>query len=208
MRKTKYKFLVLIAAVFFAHAQHGIAADVTGRAVFRGQEIILYADGTWEYAQAPEGVATIGEKCFSSQIIDALRICYDGRKYTPNDLGGDWEFVVANKRGTFFGGWIVEGTAIPAKTLSNIIIENVASAATGGRDGVAVRRNELAEVSGNSLRVLEYFAEIEGIPVTYLNYHGPLEGKGTIQILFFATGDNLDPFRDDIAELLAGIRIE
>lgn len=55
---------------------------------------------------------------------------------------------------------------------------------------------------------MEYFLETEGIPFTFLNYHGAVAGNGSVQLVFFVVGDSLDPFKDEIAELMSGITID
>lgn len=207
MKSTKYLHYVFGAILLLGSVQQSLAADVEGRVVLRGKEIILYDDGTWSYdAEAVKVAAKIGVECFRSQIIDTLKMCYDGAKYQPAGIDG-WEFSISNKKSTFYAGWIAEGTAIQLDALGKIVIEKAASATTGGRDGMAVRRNEPIEILGLQMRVLEFYADIRGVPVTFLNYHGPIEGRGTVQLLFFTTGDSLEPYREEIAELLASAQI-
>lgn len=207
MKNLKYLAIASVVILILGSALQSFAADIAGRTVFHGKEIILYDDGTWTYDAEAAEAAAIGAKCFNSQIIGTLRICYDGTKYKPGGVDG-WEFSIKNGRSTFFAGWVAEGAVVPLDSLGEIILETAASAATGGRDGIAIRRNEPIEILGFKMRALEFYAEIKGIPVTFLNYHGPIEERGTVQLVFFTTSDSLEPFRDEIAALLAGTQID
>jgi len=194
----------LAVFTFVGLSQHSQAADVEGRVVLNGQEVFLYDDGTWKYANVK---SVRGKKCFSSAIIDGVGVCYK-KSMIDAGSGDDWELLLSNKRSSFYAGWIAEGIPVESEALGDLIISNAGAAAEGGEDGVAVRSREATQVGGRPFMVMEYFANVDGIPVTYLNYYSPIDDKGSLQIVFFVGGSDIKPQQKKIDEFLAGMTFE
>jgi hypothetical protein len=182
------------------------AQQELGRAVFKGKEIILLDDSTWSYARGGSADEADGKTCFSSAVITGLSMCHD-TAVKATKMDGDFEYAVSTRRGDFYGGIIAEGLPIDTDVLGKVIVQN-AGAAAGGEDHVAVRSHQDVTVAGQPFRVIEYFVEIEKMPIIYRNYYAKIDDRGSLQIVFFTVGTDIAKFASVEKSILDGITIK
>ena len=179
-----------------------------------GDEVFLYNDGSWRYANEDAVVETdipINNTRFerdpsASFLLKSNKInagfwinpkVWDFGK--PTD-GGDGEFEVEMKNGDLYGMIITEEIQIPLETLKGIAVENGRSAAPD----IRVVHEEIRNVNGLDVLLLEMEGTIQGIEFTYFGYYFSNE-SGTLQYITYSSQGLMKRYRKECELLLNGL---
>lgn len=203
--------LAAVLVVSFGFALAGPArADEIGRAQFNGREIILHDDNRWEYApedaQQKASSAAAAEDCqrIASKVLP-VSICLDGGSWAFATLEGSHEQGFRVKDTEHYMMLITEEDYFPLKTLRDAIVTNAQNAA--GLQKVDILVDGTAELNGSSFGHIVYRTTIDGLDITYDNYYSGLEGKGSLQYIFFAETPEYDSYVPMIEQAAAGITV-
>lgn len=198
---------ILIVSINSIQAQINAVTDT-------GEEVVLYDDGTWKYANEGTPSASkikTNEKIFtkdknSSFIVKSTKVDI-GIWINPKDWtftkgisNEDAEFQFQKKGEDLYGMLIAEKLQIPIETLKNIALQNAKNASSD----IKVVSEEYRTVNGIKVLMMQMAGTIQGLKVAYIGYYYSNE-SGTIQLLT-NTGENLlKDYRDDIDVFLNGL---
>lgn len=188
-------------------------AGEIGRAQFEGREIILYSDKLWEYASEASEVAVSktpsvppAEGCqkIASEVLP-VSICLDGNAWAFATLEGSHEQGFRVKDTEHYMMLISETDYFPLKTLRDAIITNAQNAS--GLLKVKILSEGTAELDGGTFGRVVYQTVIDGLDVTYDNFYLGIEGKGSLQYIFFAETPEYEGYVPMIEQAAAGIAV-
>ena len=171
-----------------------------------GDEVILYEDGSWAYADNAEKsdeVIPINPNMFkkaenASFLLKSqktnLGIWIDNKKWTmkKGKDNEDAEFEFRSKKGELYAMIISESIEIPLKSLKEVALENARSVASD----LKLVNEEYRTVNGMQVLCLQMDGTLSGIKFSYFGYYYSNE-KGTVQ---FITYSSQRLMRDNIAE--------
>lgn len=179
-----------------------------------GDEVVLYNDGSWRYVnqeavektEIPVNPTKFERDPASSFLLKSGKInagfwinpkIWDFGK--PTD-GSEGEFEVEMKNGDLYAMIITEEIAIPLETLKGIAVENGRSAAPD----IKVVHEELRNVNGLEVLLLEMEGTIQGIEFTYYGYYFSNE-SGTLQFITYSSQGLMKRYRSECETLLNGL---
>ena len=191
--------LILVASA--ASAQQKAVTDT-------GEDVFLYDDGTWRYAEeradVPTDIAT-NPKEFSKpakasflvkSTIVKNGVWIDQKKWTfrkaTNNESAEFEFQL--KDGDLYGMLIAEKIEIPLITLRKIALDNARNAAPD----IKVTKEEYRTVNGLKVLLLQMEGTMQGIKVAYYGYYFS-DANGTVQLITY-TAQSLLPEHVSISE--------
>jgi len=179
------------------------AADEVGRIELNGRQVILQDDFTWAYGS---NAAKVAENCttVSSEVVP-VSVCLDPNKWTFANLGGNAEHKLGLKGKELYLLIITEKQVLPISTLKKAAITNAQNAS--GLTKVETLSESAALIDGHGFGQIDYATTVDGVKITYGNYHSSFEGKGSVQLVFFAAQGEYDGFKSEIAEAIAGVKI-
>lgn len=187
-----------------------------------GDTVILYSDGTWEYANPNKGTANtefppldsiatnplvfnkpqVSQNSAKSES-GAYEAWYNAKKWQRTPPGkinaeADMAFVLNKSEG--YGVVIFERLEIPLDKLREIAVMNARNAA----NNVKVVNQEKRTVNGKTILCLEMAGDLDGLKFTYLSYY--YSGKqGSLQFITFTTQNMFTALKPDFEELLNGL---
>lgn len=178
-----------------------------------GDEIILYDDGTWTYANdslLDSKEILLNDKEFikdknSSFLIKSsvlnIGIWINPKKwsFTKAKDNEDAEFEFNQKGEDLYGMLISEKIEIPLLSLKGIAFENARSVSPD----IKIVREEYRMVNGIKVLLLQMSGSIQGMKITYYGYYYS-NANGTIQFLTYTAQNLLSNYMNDIEELLNG----
>lgn len=178
-----------------------------------GDEIILYDDGTWTYANdslLDSKEILLNDKEFikdkkSSFLIKSsvlnIGIWINPKKwsFTKAKDNEDAEFEFNQKGEDLYGMLISEKIEIPLLSLKGIAFENARSVSPD----IKIVREEYRMVNGIKVLLLQMSGSIQGMKITYYGYYYS-NTNGTIQFLTYTAQNLLSNYMNDIEELLNG----
>src|SRR5690554_569784 len=205
MKKIIFTGLILLSSAYLS-AQIKAVTET-------GDELFLYQDGTWEYA--------------NDNQVDGMKIPVSEQEYMKNESStflvkskvldvGIWinpkiwsfskgtgeeafEFQFQKKQGDLYAMLIAEKIEIPVETLRGIALDNAKAVAPD----IKITNEEYRTVNGIQVFMLQMEGTIQGMKVKYHGYYYS-NSSGTIQLLTY-TGLNLyDEYLETINLFLNG----
>ena len=204
--KTLCLSLFFVFTVTFLSAQEKAVTDT-------GEEVILYADGTWSYLDSESEVKEIpvNKKPFeksknASFLLKSSRVnlgfWLDPKKWSFKKASnnGDAEYELQLKGGDLYGMIITEKVEVPLETLKDIAIENGRAVAPD----LKIVKEEYRTVNGTKVLLIQMNGSTQGIKFSYYGYYYS-NSSGTIQFVTYTSQNLLDSYVNDCEELLNGI---
>lgn len=198
------RVLMTVAAIGFvlvAQTPSSWSAEI-GRATVGGKEIIVNDDNTWSYAAA---AGTGNCTAIKSEVLP-VSLCLDPVGWGLANLEGAAEQSFKRKDTEFYLMLITEKEFFDQPTLKKAVLTNAQNAA--GLEKVKTLDDGTATVSGKPFGRIVYQTIIDGLDVTYENYYSGMDGKGSVQFVFFALTADYEKFRPFIDEAVAGLKVE
>lgn len=205
----KNYLLLMVLALFGTLSQAQIHAVTEN-----GDEVFLYNDGTWQYADGQElggkdEIPTNSKpftKPSSSTFLLKSKILDVGVWLNPRD----WSFTKATgneaaeyefelKDGDLYGMIITERISMPLPTLKRFAIENAREVAPDLR----VVEEEYRTVNGVEVLYLQMNGTMDGVKFSYVGYYYSND-QGSVQMLTFTSQNLLGEYRGKCEELLNG----
>jgi hypothetical protein len=198
---------LLLTSTTFVKAQMNAVTE-------SGEEVLLYDNGTWKYANKKDDVETeikLNDKPFtkdknSTFVVKSKKanigvwINPKDWSFTKNAANEDAEFQFQKKGEDLYGMLVAEKLEIPIEALKNIAIQNAKSVATD----IKVVSEEYRNVNGIKVLMMQMAGTIQGMKIVYCGYYYSND-TGTIQLLTY-TGENLlKSYHNDIETFLNGL---
>ncbi|OWY22883.1 hypothetical protein C7N43_05265 [Sphingobacteriales bacterium UPWRP_1] len=182
----------------------------------RGEEVILYEDGTWEYAEqatdtADAPIATNPTPFTKSQgagfmvestIVDDVEVAVDPEKwrFQRTNAAAAAEYKFEHKSKPLYAMLIAEEMEIPINLLKKAALSNARDAAEDAR----ITYEEYRVVNGQTMLMMEIKGTIEGMPFAYLGYYYS-GSTGTIQLISYTTQNFFEQNKSELEEFLNGL---
>ncbi len=187
----------------------------------RGDTVILYADGTWDYFEnfaKGDSLSSNGPKLNSDEFVkpktstnkvsgfdERYAVWYDPKiwkRVPPGSINPDADMAFQLLNGDAYGMVIFEELQIPMQNLSEIALTNAINVAPD----MSVKGKDLRVVNDQQLIWMQMAGTTQGIPIVYCSYYFSWEG-GSIQFHTF-TGQNVfDKYKPQLFNLLNGLVI-
>jgi hypothetical protein len=178
-----------------------------------GEEVVLYADGTWNYLDSESEVKEIpiNNKAFkksknASFLLKSSRVnlgfWLDPKKWSFKKAANneDAEYELQLRNGDLYGMIITEKVEVPLETLKDIAIENGRAVAPD----LIIVKEEYRTVNGTKVLLIQMNGTTQGIKFSYYGYYYS-NSTGTIQFVTYTSQNLLDTYVNDCEELLNGI---
>lgn len=181
-----------------------------------GEEVILFEDGSWRYANEEEAIAkeipTNPEKFEkpeeASFLLKSKKLEvgiwlnpkeWSFKQATDNE---EAEYELQLKGEDLYGLILTEKVEIPLENLKNIALQNGRAVAPDLR----VVKEEYRNVNGLKVLHLQLNGTTQGIKFTYYGYYysGP---NGTVQFITYTGQNLLEQFLPQCEELLNGLSL-
>jgi hypothetical protein len=179
-----------------------------------GEEVILYNDGTWKYANDSvdkEAEIATNPKPFKKSVSSSflvkstnfnVGVWVDPKKWSftksVDNEAAEYEFTLKGK--DLYGMMITEGLEIPLETLKSIALDNAKDAAPDSK----IIKQEYRNVNGKKVLCLHINGTTEGIKFSYYGYYFSNE-KGTLQFVTYTAQNLFEKYLPDMEELLNGL---
>ena len=203
-------FLVLIGLLI----SYSFSTAQTSAVTSTGDEVILYEDGTWKYADGKlpsEEEIPVNSKKFkkdksSTFLIESSRVdlgfYINPKKWSFNkdsDINSEAEYELRLKDGDLYGMIISEKFEMPLTTLRDLAVENGRKVAPDLR----IVNEEYRTVNGLKVLWLRMDGSMQGIKFSYYGYYYSGE-EGTVQFITYTAQNMLEDYRNDCETLLNG----
>jgi hypothetical protein len=178
-----------------------------------GEEVILYADGTWSFLNAGSEIKEIpvNKKVFkksknASFLLKSSRVnlgfWLDPKKWSFKKAANneDAEYELQLRDGDLYGMIITEKVEVPLEALKDIAIENGRAVAPD----LKIVKEEYRTVNGTKVLLIQMNGTTQGIKFSYFGYYYS-NSNGTIQFVTYTSQNLLDTYENDCEELLNGI---
>ncbi|RZT00145.1 hypothetical protein [Aquimarina brevivitae] len=179
-----------------------------------GEEVILYADGTWKYQNNQEAIEkeipTNPEKFTKDEastfLLKSSKVnvgfylnpkLWSFQKAVENP---EAEFEFQLKDEDLYGMILSEKVEIPLETLKFIALENSRSVAPD----VSVVKEEYRNVNGLKVLLLQLNGTMQGIKFTYYGYYFS-SSNGTIQFITYTSQNLMETYKSACEKLLNGL---
>ena len=179
-----------------------------------GDEVILYQDGTWAYAdaeRAAEDEVPTNPKPFTKAAGNTFLLKsttfnvgfwinptkWSFKKAASNE---DAEYELQLKGEDLYGMIITEQTEIPLETMRMIAVENAKDIAPD----VRIVEEEYRTVNGTTVMMLKMHATMQGIKIGYYSYYYSNE-RGTVQFVTYTSQSLMKTYEQEIEGLLNGL---
>ena len=208
MKKTVFTFVVFLVP-FICFAEQRAVTD-------KGEEVILYDDGRWEYVGRDgddRGAIEVNDREFAKPqnatfLLKSKRnnigLWLDPTKWRFKDAQSnkDAEYELSLKGQDLYGMILTEKIEMPLESLVNIAFQNAEAVAPD----VQIINREYRIVNGNKVIQMQMNGTMEGIKFVYYGYY--ISNKeGSTQILTYTSQGLFDQFHDEMEELLNGLVI-
>ncbi|GAB3688894.1 hypothetical protein GCM10027592_04550 [Spirosoma flavus] len=205
--KTTGLLLLLMSLSFSVYAQIKAVTD-------KGDEVLLYANGTWKYSKDTEPATTEistnpipFKRSTSADFLlksnrASIGFWLNPQKWTfkKGAEGEAAEYKLQAKNGDLYGMIIAEKIQVPLNMLKNIALKNARVAAPD----IQLQQEEYRTVNGQRVLHLKMTGTIEGIVFTYYSYNYSDAG-GTIQFLVYSSEKLMQQNQAVAEELLNGL---
>ena len=208
MKKTVFTCVVFLVP-FICFAEQRAVTD-------KGEEVILYDDGRWEYVGRDGddgGAIKVNDREFTKPenatfLLKSKRnnigLWLDSKKWRFKDAQSnkDAEYELSLKGQDLYGMILTEKIETPLESLVNIAFQNAEAVAPD----VQIINREYRIVNGNKVIQMQMNGTMEGIKFVYYGYY--ISNKeGSTQILTYTSQGLFDQFHDEMEELLNGLVI-
>lgn len=204
--------LVLITLqLFFSYRTYCQTKAITDE----GEEVILYSDKTWKYANIKAAYDTRLDTPSFTKHKDATFLVKSKKvnfgtyinpkkwAFSPSkDQTGTQEYTFNYKKGDAYVISIPERVEYSYELLKKAAIIN----AQGAAPDAHITREEGRIVNGQYVMVLEIEGTLSGILFKYFGYYYVGE-IGSIQLIGFTTAKMFDEYKSEIEELLNGFTL-
>lgn len=204
--------LIYLVFLIIAGAAHAQTPAVTEQ----GVEVILYNDGTWDYAYLEDSLAAhkdlptnpeLFEKpanstfAIKSEILD-LNFYLNPKdwRFEKSPEGDASEFDLEFKKGDVYGMIINEQIEIPLTSLKNIALINAREVSSD----IRITHEEYRMVNGLKVMHLEMEGTIQGIEFAYFGYYYS-DTSGTTQYITYTSRNLMEKYRPYCEGLLNGL---
>ena len=204
------KFPLLIALLLLS----GMVVAQERAITSTGDEVILYQNGTWTYAdakRAEENEVTTNPKAFTKATGNNFLLKsttfnvgfwinptkWSFKKAASNE---DAEYELQLKGEDLYGMIITEQTEIPLETMRMIAVENAKDIAPD----VRIVEEEYRTVNGTTVMMLKMHATMQGIKIGYYSYYYSNE-RGTVQFVTYTSQSLMKTYEQEIEGLLNGL---
>jgi hypothetical protein len=200
---------VLLFSILIASATYAQQKAVTET----GEDVFLYDDGTWKYAQEKAEEPTdipVNPRAFqkdpnSKLLLKSTKvgvgIWLDATKWTFKKATSneDAEFEFQMNDSDLYGMLITEKFEIPLATLRNIALENGRAVAPDLR----IVKEEYRTVNGLRVLLLQMEGTMQGIKIAYYGYYYS-SAEGTVQFITYTSQTLLTEYLPSSEVLLNG----
>ena len=179
-----------------------------------GEEVLLYSDGTWAYAQAqdssqhiiPTNPQIFKKDAASSFLLKSKKLNvgfwlntknWNFKKATENS---DAEYELEMKDGTLYAMIITEKFEIPLESMKVIALENGKKVAPD----LYIEKEEYRNVNGLNVLFLQMNGTMSGVKFSYYGYYFS-NANGTIQFITYTAKNLLGKHLNDCDKLLNGL---
>lgn len=181
-----------------------------------GEEVILYEDGTWAYADGSdsevtpidENPAEFFKPTDASFMVSSKRVgvgVWINPKlweFTKSATNEDAEFQFGRRNEDCYAMLITERIEIPLSTLMDIALTNARAVAPD----IKVVKKEYRNVNGVRLLYMQMNGTTQGIKFSYMGYYYS-SAEGTIQLVAYTSQDLLGKYKNMMEELLNGFAL-
>jgi hypothetical protein len=179
-----------------------------------GDAVILQNDGTWRYVNDSNNAAStpiaVNTQTFSKNATASFLVksnkfniglwlnpkSWSFKKGTETDA---YEYQFHKKGDDLYGMMITEKIQIPIEALKEVAIENAKNAAPD----LVVTKQELRNVNGIQVLMMQMNGTIQGIRFTYFGYYYSNE-NGTVQLLTYSSETLMKGYHNELEALLNG----
>lgn len=204
----------IILITLFGILSFHISKAQTKAVTEKGDEVILYSDGTWKYTNdstIKETEIKTNDHPFikdkkstflvkSNKVNVGIWIDPKAWTFSKNSDNEDAEFQFQKKDEDLYALLISEKMEIPVENLKSIAFDNAKSAAPD----IKIINEEYRTVNGIKVLMLQMAGTIQGMRFTYYGYYYSSK-NGTIQFLAY-TGESLfEQYKESIENLLNGL---
>ncbi len=178
-----------------------------------GDKVILYDDGTWEYAdqrneelkEITENPAKFTKGKNSGFLVKSKKmkvgVWLDSKKWrfekAESTEPAEFQFNLKNE--DLYGMLITEKIEIPLERLQSIAIQNAREAASD----IKVLNEEYRTVNGTKVLMMQMSGTIQGIQFTYYGYYYSNK-EGSVQFITYTSKSLFEDYKNEIEELLNG----
>lgn len=182
----------------------------------KGEEVILYDNGTWKSTDVKPGydtrldTPTYSKKASATFLVKSTRNCSGvsidpkqwvlKRKEAGEDSEHEYSFTLKN--GDAYSMMITEQIEIPLNTLAEIALENMQKISPDGH----ITRNEMRMVNGQLVKCLQMEGHAKGIEFTFYGYYYSAENC-TTQLVCYTSKGLFAKYKSDIEDLLNGLSL-
>ncbi|MHA6280807.1 hypothetical protein ACXYMT_11550 [Salinimicrobium sp. CAU 1759] len=200
-------------AAFFLSFCSGLMAQ-THAVTDTGQEVLLYSDGTYAYANAEDAEAVtipINPKKFTksesaSFLLKSKRMdvgfWLDPRLWSFGESkdNQDAEYEVVLKGEDLYGVIITEKIEVPLETLKNVAIENARQIAPD----IRIVEQEYRMVNDQKVLYLQLDGTMDGMKISYSGYFYS-NASGTVQFITFTSQNLVEEYKEASQQLINGL---
>jgi hypothetical protein len=204
------KFFYLLLAALIAPSCYAAQKAITDT----GDEIIIYSNGTWKYADdrqsAPVGIETNQtrfvkpkEATFllkSKKNRSAFWLNTDKWSFKRSQKNADAEYAMQLKGKDLYGLAIAEEVQIPIESLADIALENARNVAPD----IHMVKKEYRTVNDNKVIFMQMSGTMQGMKISYLGYYYS-DKSGSTQYITYTASNLVDKYRADINDFLNGL---
>jgi hypothetical protein len=207
-----FKIVISTALVFSALIANAQTKAVTEK----GDEVILFDNGTWKSANVKPAFDTrLDTLVFNKKASSTFRVKSDRNsssvwinpkqwafKKKDAETGSEQEYSFTLKGGDAYAMLITERIEIPLNSLSEIAVTNMRDVAPDGH----LVKEEYRIINGNLVKCLQMEGSTQGIEFTYYGYY--YTGKDcTTQLVGFTSKSLFKKYQSDIEDLINGFDI-
>jgi hypothetical protein len=181
-----------------------------------GEEVILYENKTWAYANDSKSEAVevpVNKKKFEkpdkATFLAKSSVLKVGFYLNPkvwifkkSKEGDASEFEFELRQKDAYGMAITERTEIPIETLKEVALSNAREVSPD----IKAVKEEYREVNGKRIFCMQMNGTVKGMKISYLGYYYSSE-EGTLQFLTYTAQNLLDDYGVEMEELLNGLVI-
>jgi len=198
---------ICFLTISFSQAQKKAVTEI-------GEEVILFNDGTWEYQNQEDFMATeiptnpykFQKDEESSFLLKSNRLnigfWLDPKRWSfkksGDDLDSEYDFEMKGE--DLYGLVITEKFEVPLQTLKILAVENGREVAPD----LKVVKEEYRDVNGLKVLLLQMNGTMQGIKISYYGYYFS-SINGTVQFITFSSQNLMENLKLESEKLLNGL---
>ncbi|MEM8552293.1 MAG: hypothetical protein AAGF45_07905 [Pseudomonadota bacterium] len=201
------RFFAVIAVLLVSAGPALAQAAEAGRTTLNGRSIILFQDGTWQYAPAPAARQGDGECEGLVQLPLAdtgFSFCLSEAQWAVDRAEGAFSAMYFYKGDlSIYLGIIPERGNFTDEFLRKAIID-IAQGASG-LTPVEVQNEDTVTIGGTAWNFLQYVARINGVDFTFINYYRSNDGNA-VQFAFWTPKEGAAAALEVVQEVAQTLR--